>query len=108
MTMRIVSGVFALRRIVRSAPRPTSFVSVASPSAPGAFLAAKTVSSFATLVSFTHSVANSGRYFETGSSSEILPSSTSFATVTPQKPFVCEHCMNGSSSPIGRCAATSA
>ena len=41
----------------------------------------------------THSVANSGRYFETGSSRFSLPSSTSFAIVTPQKPFVCEHCM---------------
>ena len=41
----------------------------------------------------TQSSRNSGRYFETGSSSEILPSSTSIAIVTPQKPLVCEHCM---------------
>ena len=42
---------------------------------------------------FTQRVANSGRYLETGSSRLIFPSSTSFAIVTPQKPFVCEHCM---------------
>ena len=58
--------------------------------------------------SVIHSVSNSGRYLETGSSSDTLPSSTSFATVTPQKPFVCEHCMKWSSSVIGRFAATSA
>ena len=57
---------------------------------------------------FTQSVANSGRYFETGSSRLILPSSTRIAIVTPQKPFVCEHCMYGSSSVIGRFLATSA
>ena len=45
------------------------------------------------LDSRTQSSLNSGRYFETGSSSVILPSSTRIATVTPQKPFVCEHCM---------------
>ena len=57
---------------------------------------------------FTQRFANSGRYFETGSSSLSLPSSTRIAIVTPQKPFVWEHCMYGSSILIGRFAATSA
>ena len=78
--MRTVSAVFALTSVFTSSFTPPS----------------------------THSVLNSGRYFETGSSRPIFPSSTSFAIVTPQKPFVCEHCMNGSSSEIGRFVRVSA
>ena len=55
-----------------------------------------------------HRVPNSGMYFETGSSRLILPSSTRMAIVTPQKPFVCEHCMYTSSSVIGRFLPASA
>ncbi len=54
----------------------------------------------------THNSLNSGRYFETGSSSEMRPSSTSLAIVTPQNPFVCEHCINTLSIPIGRFSDT--
>ena len=81
------------------------------------FITIRTVSTFFALVSVrvplvpgvsTHSVPNSGKYFETGSSRFSLPSSTRMAIVTPQKPFVCEHCMYGSSSLIGRFFATSA
>ena len=66
------------------------------------FMTMRTVSSFFALTSVllpssfffsTQSSLNSGRYFDTGSSRVILPSSTSMAIVTPQKPFVCEHCM---------------
>ena len=66
------------------------------------FITMRTVSVFFARVSvrtpfdsdvLTHRFANSGRYFETGSSSLSLPSSTRMAIVTPQKPFVWEHCM---------------
>ena len=69
---------------------PVWFITMRTVRAFFAFTSVRTPS----LLDFSiHSVPNSGMYFETGSSRLILPSSTRMAIVTPQKPFVCEHCM---------------
>ena len=83
---------------------PVWFITILTVSSLFAFTRVLTPSSFEVS---TQSSLNSGRYLETGSSSEILPSSTRMAIVTPQKPFVCEHCMYGSSIVIGRFASMS-